>query len=199
MNLKNTVTIICLAGVLSACATDEALEEGLDVNQNIPAINVDNKGASGQGYNASTANVTGLELNQQSAYDNNLSAAEKLMQSSDFSDPSSPLSTRTIYFEYDSSQILDKFVPIVEAHASYLMRHPNQSLVLQGHSDERGTREYNISLGEQRAKSIFKMMQLLGVMASQINVVSYGEEKPIALEHNDAAFKLNRRVEMVYK
>lgn len=121
------------------------------------------------------------------------------MNSPEFSNPGSPLSKRTIYFEYDSSQVLNAFFPVIEAHAHYLMNHPNQRIVLEGHSDERGTREYNIALAEQRARSIFKMMQLIGVMSNQVDLVSYGEEKPVAMGHNDESFALNRRVEIVYK
>ena len=111
----------------------------------------------------------------------------------------SPLSKRTIYFEYDSSQVLNEFFPVIEAHAQYLMAHPNQRIVLEGHSDERGTREYNISLAEQRAKAVFKMLQLIGVMNNQVDIVSYGEEKPVAMGHDNDSFALNRRVEIVYK
>jgi len=121
------------------------------------------------------------------------------MQSPEFSDPNRPLSTRTIYFEYDSSQVKNEFVPILEAHANYLMANPNQRITLEGHSDERGTREYNIALGEQRAKSVFKILQLIGVMTNQMDIVSYGEEKPVASGHTDESFALNRRVEVVYK
>jgi peptidoglycan-associated lipoprotein len=95
--------------------------------------------------------------------------------------------------------VLNEFIPVIEAHGKYLMNNPNQSITLQGHSDERGTREYNIALAEQRAKSVFNMLQLIGVMSNQIDIVSYGEEKPVALEHNEDSFALNRRVEVVYK
>ena len=121
------------------------------------------------------------------------------MRSPEFSDPASPLSKRTIYFEYDSSQVLNEFFTVIEAHAQYLMAHPNQHIVLEGHSDERGTREYNISLSEQRAKAVFKMLQLIGVMNNQVDIVSYGEEKPVAMGHDNDSFALNRRVEIVYK
>jgi len=80
-----------------------------------------------------------------------------------------------------------------------LMAHPNQRINIEGHSDERGTREYNISLGEQRAKSVFKMLQLIGVMSNQVDVISYGEEKPAESGHDAEALRRNRRVELVYK
>ena len=177
-----------MAAVLAACSTD-AVKDGLS-----DGSNPDGSSASeSYVYNAETAQVTELNL------DKNLSAAEALMLTPEFADPSSPLSKRTIYFEYDSSQVLNEFLPVIEAHAQYLMNHPNQSITLEGHSDERGTREYNIALAEQRAKSVFKMMQLIGVMSNQIDIVSYGEEKPVALEHYEDSYALNRRVEVVYK
>ncbi len=123
----------------------------------------------------------------------------ELMQSDTFSNPNSPLSKRVIYFEYDSSNVKAEFVPVVEAHAVYLVNNPNQIITLEGHSDERGTREYNIALAEQRAKSVFNMLQVLGVMNHQVGVVSYGEEKPDAMGSDEQAFQLNRRVEVVYK
>jgi len=123
----------------------------------------------------------------------------ELMQSDTFSNPNSPLSKRVIYFEYDSSNVKAEFVPVVEAHAVYLVNNPNQIITLEGHSDERGTREYNIALAEQRAKSVFNMLQVLGVMSHQVGVVSYGEEKPDAMGSDEDAFQLNRRVEVVYK
>ena len=184
----STFLMATMAAVFSACSTD-ALKNGLADGSNPDA----NSASESYAYNADSAQVTELNL------DKSLSAAETLMLTPEFTDPSSPLSKRTIYFEYDSSQVLNEFIPVIEAHAQYLMINPNQSITLQGHSDERGTREYNIALAEQRAKSVFKMMQLIGVMSNQIEIVSYGEEKPVALEHNDDAFALNRRVEVVYK
>ncbi|WP_428353879.1 peptidoglycan-associated lipoprotein Pal [Methyloprofundus sp.] len=181
----SVISLFITAFLLSGC-TKDAVKDG--------ATTLDGSSVSeSYVYDADSAKITELTL------DKNLSAAEALMLSPEFSDPSSPLSKRTIYFEYDSSQVLNEFIPVIEAHAQYLMNHPNQRITLQGHSDERGSREYNIALAEQRAKSVFKMMQLIGTMSNQIEVVSYGEEKPVALGHNDDAFALNRRVEVVYK
>jgi len=94
----------------------------------------------------------------------------------EFSDPNNPLSKRTIYFMLDSSDVLPDFVPIVNAHSQYLIANPSQHVVLEGNSDERGSREYNIALGEKRAKSVASMMKMQGVSESQLSVVSYGEE-----------------------
>jgi len=99
----------------------------------------------------------------------------------------------------DSSQVQEDFVPVIAAHARYLSSHGNQRIVLEGHGDERGSREYNIALGEQRAKSVANMLKVQGVSESQIDVVSYGEEKPAAFGHDESSWELNRRVEVVYK
>lgn len=112
-------------------------------------------------------------------------------------DPSSLLSKRTIYFVYDSSQVQQNFIPMVAAHAQYLMDHPEKRIVLEGYADERGSREYNIALGEQRAKSVYEMMTRQGV-PKQMEVVSYGEENPASNGMNEEAWQLNRRVEIVY-
>lgn len=194
MKFNTTViAIFLIASLLSGCSSDQVKEGFLD--DDAASVVDARSGIDSDAYSVNGAQVAELDL------DNNahLSAVEALMQSAEFSDPGSPLSKRTIYFEYDSSQVLSEFIPVLEAHAHYLMSNPSQRITLEGHSDERGTREYNISLGEQRAKSVFKMLQLIGVMNSQVDIVSYGEEKPAELGHNDEALRLNRRVEVVYK
>ena len=113
-------------------------------------------------------------------------------------DPNSPLSTRIIYFEYDSSEIQAQYRSTVEAHAGYLASNPTVSITLEGHADERGSREYNLALGESRAESVKRQMTLLGASASQIRVVSYGEERPSIDGHDEYAWSQNRRVEILY-
>jgi len=113
-------------------------------------------------------------------------------------DPNSPLSRRVIYFEYDSAEITDADQELLMQHSGYLVANPGQHLTLEGSTDERGSREYNIGLGDQRALSVQRIMELNGVAPEQITVVSYGEEKPAAEGHSDAAWRLNRRVELVY-
>lgn len=117
----------------------------------------------------------------------------------EFSDPNNPLSKQVIYFEIDSSQVKQEYVPVVAAHARYLASHPNQHVILSGHADERGSSEYNIALGEQRSKSVERMMRSQGVTASQLEVVSYGEEKPVVSGHDESAWQQNRRVEVGYQ
>lgn len=113
-------------------------------------------------------------------------------------DPSSLLSTRVVYFDYDSAEIRADYRAVVEAHAKYLASRPNTIVTLEGHADERGSREYNLALGERRAQAVRRLMALLGASAGQIRTVSYGEERPVQEGHDESAYNLNRRVELVY-
>ena len=114
-------------------------------------------------------------------------------------DPASPLGSRTIYFEFDSSDVPASAQPIIGAHATYLSEHAGASITLEGHADERGSREYNIGLGEKRALAVRRLMTLLGAIDPQIRTISYGEERPAAAGHDDSGWQLNRRVEIIYR
>lgn len=116
----------------------------------------------------------------------------------ELNNPNSPLAKRVVYFDFDSSAIRDDDRATIEAHAKYLVQHPNVKVTLEGHTDERGTREYNIALGERRANAVRDMMQLQGVSPNQISTVSYGEERPAVLGSDESAYRMNRRVEIVY-
>ena len=114
-------------------------------------------------------------------------------------DPSSLLAKRVVYFDFDESVILDADRPILEAHSQYLSQNPGAAVTLEGHTDERGTREYNLALGERRALSVRQFMSLLGASGQQLRTVSYGEERPAASGHNEEAWAQNRRVEIIYR
>ena len=106
---------------------------------------------------------------------------------------------RRVHFAFDSSAIDAESRTIVEANAAYMSGNPQAKVSLEGHCDERGTREYNLALGERRAQAVERMMRVLGVSGNRISTVSYGEEKPIAPGHDESAWRQNRRVEIVYK
>ena len=106
---------------------------------------------------------------------------------------------RVIYFDYDTSELRSEFLDIVSQHGRFLSENPDASVRLEGHTDERGTREYNIGLGEARATSVFRMLQLQGVNPQQLRVVSYGEELPVDEAHNSDAWAKNRRVNIIYE
>lgn len=108
------------------------------------------------------------------------------------------LAQRRVHFAFDSNAIDEESRAIIQAHAEYLAANPQIKLKLEGHCDERGTREYNLALGERRAQAVDKLMRVLGVNGSRITDTSYGEEKPLAPEHDESAWRLNRRVEIIY-
>ncbi|MFV8835445.1 peptidoglycan-associated lipoprotein Pal [Aquisalimonas sp.] len=113
-------------------------------------------------------------------------------------DPDSPISERTVYFAFDSSDIRDDDMAILEAHGEFLSDHPNQQVTIEGHTDERGAREYNLALGERRAESVKRILVLSGASEDQLEVVSYGEENPVASGSDEEAYQQNRRAELVY-
>jgi peptidoglycan-associated lipoprotein len=115
-----------------------------------------------------------------------------------FEDPNNLLSKRVVYFDFDSSAIKDDALPIIRAHADYLASNSQVNFTLEGHADERGTREYNLALGERRADAVRRLLIANGVSPSQVRVVSYGEERPAVMGHDESAYALNRRAEFVY-
>ena len=108
------------------------------------------------------------------------------------------LATRLVYFDFDSAEIKGAGTDVVAAHAKFLAAHPATRVRLEGHTDERGSREYNIGLGDRRAQSVRRALLLQGASDAQISTVSYGEERPAVLGHDEAAWAKNRRVEIVY-
>ena len=108
------------------------------------------------------------------------------------------LAKRVIYFDFDSSEIKGMSTDIVGAHAKYLANNPTARVRLEGHTDDRGSREYNIGLGERRAQSVRRALLLQGAAETQISTVSYGAERPAVAGHDEAAWAKNRRVEIVY-
>lgn len=116
----------------------------------------------------------------------------------DYNDPNSP-QPKIIYFTLDSSDVQPDFKPVVQAHAQYLVANPSLHVLLEGNTDERGSREYNIALGEGRARTVANMLMAQGVSETQIQIVSYGEEKPAAMGSDESAWEQNRRVEIVYQ
>jgi peptidoglycan-associated lipoprotein len=117
---------------------------------------------------------------------------------SELDDPRSPLAQRLVYFEFDSSEVRSEFRSTVSAHARYLSQNTGAAVTLEGHADERGSREYNLALGERRANAVRSLLLAEGAAGAQIQTVSYGEEKPAAAGHDESAWSQNRRVEIVY-
>jgi peptidoglycan-associated lipoprotein len=113
-------------------------------------------------------------------------------------DPNNILSKRAVYFDYDKFDVKDEFKPLIEAHAKFLRDNASAKMLIQGNADERGSREYNVGLGQRRSDAVKKMLTLLGARESQIESVSLGEEKPSCNEHTEACWAKNRRDDMLY-
>lgn len=113
-------------------------------------------------------------------------------------DPASALYNKTIYFDFDMSEIRSEYLDTLRAHADYLSSNQGMTVTIEGHCDERGSREYNIGLGERRANAVQQYLQAQGVDAGQISTLSYGEERPADPGHSEAAWAMNRRAVIVY-
>ncbi len=116
----------------------------------------------------------------------------------ELTDSKSILSKRSVLFDYNSYVIKSEFGPLVEAHAKFLVAHPKMKMLIQGNTDERGSREYNLALGQKRADAVKKALSLLGVSESQIESVSLGEEKPSCSDSTETCWSANRRGDMLY-
>ena len=113
-------------------------------------------------------------------------------------EPGSPLAKRSIYYEYNRYEIKEEYVPVIDAHAKFLMDHADLKIAVQGNCDDRGSREYNLALGQRRADSVKRAMVLSGVGDKQIETVSFGAEKPVALGQDEESWAKNRRADIVY-
>lgn len=201
MKLNKTLLALAISTLmLSACSDTDEKDAGLtDGSQNaISGINDASTNGldKGMGMNGSELNGSGMNGG---AGMNGANGDYASTLGPEFNDPNNPLSKRTIYFMLDSSEVLPDFLPVVAAHAQYLIANPSQRMTLEGNADERGSREYNIALGEQRAKSVANLMKGQGVSESQLDLVSYGEEKPAAFGNDESAWERNRRTEIVYQ
>lgn len=178
------LTIVALS-LLAACATTETPK------QQAPAA-VEDRGPAGAKPGATAQPVeekpvTGVDLTGRAAG----AAALK--------DPNNILSKRAVFFDYDKYDIKDDYKPLIEAHAKYLRDNAGAKMLIQGNTDERGSREYNIALGQRRSEAVKRMLLLLGGREDQIEAVSLGEEKPRATGHEEAAWAQNRRGDMLYQ
>ena len=124
---------------------------------------------------------------------------DKPFAGSALKDPGNILSKRSIFFDYDSYLIKDEFKPVVTAHARHLQQNAAAKMRIEGNADDRGSREYNLALGQRRAEAVKQMMQLLGARGEQIESVSFGEEKPRCTDAAESCWSQNRRGDIVYQ
>ena len=115
------------------------------------------------------------------------------------SDPSGALAKRSVFFDFDRFEVKSEFQPLVEAHGRYLASMKQRNIVIEGNADERGSREYNLALGQKRADAVKSRLTLLGATNGQIETISYGEERPRATGHDESSWAQNRRADILYK
>lgn len=197
MKLYKLVKPWMIAGILtifvSACATtqEEYIEEnGAPVDDQSSSTAIVDDGSSG-------ADVTGLNDGDTVdeiiiADDSTMTAIERLEQTD------GSLSSRIIYFEFDSAKLTSESIEILEVHGNFIAGNGEVTVRLEGHADERGSREYNIALGDRRAQSVRRVLLFQGASVNQVETVSYGEEQPASTDQTEEAWSLNRRVELIY-
>lgn len=170
---------LTITAVLAACGSKVRLDEPpVEDRTGTPAGA--GGGAGGQGSGVDQRGVTGVQVPGSS------STQPTQMQ-------------RIVYFDYDSFEVKPEHTQLLEANARYLNANRNVRVALEGHTDERGGREYNLALGQKRAEAVRRAMSLLGVQDSQMEAVSFGEEKPAATTGDEAGWAKNRRVELTYR
>jgi peptidoglycan-associated lipoprotein len=191
MNRRTLASIAAFAAALSlaACSSAVKLDEPAPVENRGDAGGGAAGGGSGQGGMGTTTPGSERPIAQVT-----IDPAKDPLN-----DPSNPLSKRSVYFDFDSFTIRDEFRPVVEAHAKYLVANKVRKVVVQGNTDERGSREYNLALGQKRSEAVRRALTALGVADAQIEAVSFGEEKPKSTGSDEAAFAENRRADIVYQ
>ena len=188
--MRNAAVIAIAALFISACSTQPSQPTApIDDRSATPGAGTSTPGASTTG--AGAGGVTGSTVP-------GAGGAGAGAGGNPLRDPNNILSKRSVFFDFDSFSVRDEFKPLVEAHARYLAANRNARATVQGNTDERGSREYNIALGQRRADAIKRMMTLLGAQDSQIETVSFGEEKPRAQGTDESAMAQNRRGDIVH-
>jgi peptidoglycan-associated lipoprotein len=193
LSASKLLLTVALAGTLAACATNP----GVDVPSGQPTqLPPPPAPTELPGQNAAVGTVQPVPQN--SSIDGGLVSGAPITRNS-INDPSHPLARRIIFFDYNSSAIGEESITLLEQHAQYLAQFRDVRVRLEGHTDERGSREYNIALGDNRSRSVARVLQLQGVDAGQFSTLSYGEEVPLDEGQGESAWRRNRRVELVYE
>ena len=182
--MKKLLIGMSVALLLSACASKEPPKE-IRVEDRAPPPTAKTSTTSTPSTQATQSQQTGTAVTTRSGTD-------------PLKDPNNPLSKRVIYFDYDKDAVRSEFAALVQAHAAYLSQNRARKVRLEGHADERGSREYNMALGQRRADAVRKATAVLGVGNDRVETISYGEDKPRSNGHDEAAWSQNRRVEIVY-
>ena len=177
--MKRYLMVAALAAVLAGCSSGVKLDPPIQGSGTTGADASATTGATGQGAGQST--VTQVQAGSVGA------------------DAAGPAGVgRVIYFDFDSFSVKPEYQSLVDQHARFLQGNRGRSVAVEGHTDERGSREYNLALGQKRAEALRKMLALLGAREEQIEAVSLGEEKPRCSEGNEGCWSQNRRDDMLY-
>lgn len=174
--------VLAVSLVMTGCANRKPAADGDNVSTNMP-------------NGSTTVSTEGLSEDAALNAQNLAGASAKGVTEAN----KAFLAKRVVHFDYDSSELSNVDYQTLQAHAQFLMANANAKIALTGHTDERGTREYNMALGERRAKAVQSYLITSGVNANQLEAVSYGKEAPVNLGHGEAAWKENRRVELNYE
>lgn len=183
--MKRTTKILLAgltAALLSACGSNVKLE---DTQQTAAPVESRTTGQAGSGADATGAGARGVQQ-------------VTLGDKDPLNDPASPLARRSIYFDFDSFAIRDEYRGTIDAHARYLGSNQGRRVLIQGNTDERGSREYNLALGQKRAEAVRRALSVMGVDNARLEAISFGEEKPRATGNTEAAYAENRRTDLVY-
>lgn len=182
MNPTRTLLTLLVCAGLAACGSSVELDESKDAV--VESRDTGAAGAGAGGIGDSSRTVQQIDAGQQ--------------QQDPLNDPAGVLAKRSVYFDFDSFVVRDEYRPLVEAHARYLTTNRGRRIAIQGNTDDRGSREYNLALGQRRAEAVKRVMTVLGVQEGRIETVSFGEEKPAAAGHDEAAWAQNRRGDIKY-
>lgn len=196
MKTQNLLWPLLLALVVSACGTTSGTEATVEDRTGGKSAATTAQTGADRAATAGGAETTGLGGAGVSG--SALDGSSGSSQADERKNPASPLSQRSVYFDFDSFTVKDTYRAMLEAHAGYLLAKRDARVILQGNTDERGSREYNLALGQKRAEAVRKALAVLGVSDAQMEAVSFGEEKPRKEGDSEEAYAENRRVDVVY-
>ena len=189
-SMKQSVLSLVVVAMLAGCSTTAT--QPAPVVDKAVQTDADRAAAARAAAEKAAANKAAAEAAA-------LEQARLTSQVNPLTDPNNSLSKRSVYFDFDKYDVKAEYTSLVEAHAAYLTSHKDAKVTLQGNTDDRGSREYNLALGQRRADAVRKAFNLLNVPETQIEAVSFGEEKPKATGDDEAAWTQNRRADIVYQ
>lgn len=179
--IKRISSAFAVAALVAGCSSGVDLENAPVEDKSGAALSTNGNNSANSG-NSGQSSVAGVDLSQSAR------------------DAAGPVGVgKVVHFDYDSYVIRADYQDLIETHARFLKNSPSRKVMLEGHTDDRGGREYNLALGQKRAEAVSRALSLLGVPGAQVEAVSFGKEKPAMVGNNDAAYAENRRVELSYR